>query len=690
MASKISINLDTAKENYLVAKCKQNDDLTLEAYIYENGAELDLTNRIITVQALKADNTYIIQNTDINKENNKIIANLVRDFSRVPGTTKIEIVLVESSKQNTTFSFYLEVSASVIKGAVESSNTVTVLEALDNKIIEAIQVKEDTEQLIESGGAATTGDIANINAQLEQNTLQVRELNSCPQNYNGAIFTFIDDDAGQYIPDIWLPIIAEKNIKMGFAVVTGNIGKNLTNDNVYKAITFEQLKQLQIDGHDIYSHTVTHYDTGITDLNTLDTEFRESKEWLIQNGFNECADILVYPGGLATSDVARKNVARKYYKYGITTVGTYNSSPFDNWGVSRINADTLTLDQLKTHVDNTIANNGWLIFMNHAFQLNLDKANQMQKLKDLIDYIKSKNMPIMKFSEAEKLKGNSIAVGEFTNSSSLFVGKNGKSTLKSLYNLSNISKDTDLPISSYNKGEVTEIPLTYIDDKGLRKGGNYIVHRLSSDVYSYSELYIFDTTSTPKKYIRRWDNTNNLWLAWEKTSTNSIVKSGTKNVMNDLISTYKKDCITTMQLDYTVDTLTTYGGTLTTFRGDTDSYSYQKFISLRNKREYVRFWETSVWGEWQVLNEKVVINGTGIVSTILDQPLSNFPIDKEYIQLVQTGTNAPEGKGGIYKVYRFSDESYSYAEFKIWNSNAMYMRRWSNSAWTTWEKVSSV
>lgn len=168
MASKININLDTSKENYLVTKCKQNDNLTLEAFIYENGLALDLTNKTITIQALKSDNTYIIQNTDIVKENNKINAELDRDFSRVPGTTKIEIVLVESSKQNTTFSFYLEVVGSVIRGAVQSSNTATILEALDNKIVEAGVVKEETEQLIESGGAAKKEDIININASLEQ------------------------------------------------------------------------------------------------------------------------------------------------------------------------------------------------------------------------------------------------------------------------------------------------------------------------------------------------------------------------------------------------------------------------------------------------------------------------------------------------------------------------------------------
>lgn len=168
MASEIKIDLDTSKEYFRREKCRQNDDLILEVNIFENGLAKDLTNHSITIQALKADKTYIIQNTDIVKENNKITAILVKDFTRVPGETKIEIVLVENSKQNTTFSFCLEVVGSVIRGAVQSSNTVTILEELDNKIIEAGQVKEETEQLVTSGGAATKGDVAKINASLEQ------------------------------------------------------------------------------------------------------------------------------------------------------------------------------------------------------------------------------------------------------------------------------------------------------------------------------------------------------------------------------------------------------------------------------------------------------------------------------------------------------------------------------------------
>lgn len=167
MASKIVVNLDTSKEVFLNSKCKQNDDLILECNIFENGLTKDLTNCSIVIQALKADKTYIIQNTDITKNKNNFIANLVRDFTRVSGETEIEIVLTESSKQNTTFSFCLEVVGSVIRGAVESKNTVTILENLQDKIEEAGVVKQETEQLIEKGGAATKGDIQEVNAHLD-------------------------------------------------------------------------------------------------------------------------------------------------------------------------------------------------------------------------------------------------------------------------------------------------------------------------------------------------------------------------------------------------------------------------------------------------------------------------------------------------------------------------------------------
>ena len=196
MASKIYVKLDTSKESFPSVKCKQNDDLILEADIFENAEMLNLTNKQIVIQALKDDRKYIIQNTEITKNNNKVIAELDRDFTRISGTTKIEIVLIESSKQNTTFSFYLEVGASVISGAVESTNTVTILEELENKIVEAGAVKEETEHLIQNGGAATTGDVARINASLEHIAYIPNELTTL------GILNVLSRSDNVYIPDL--------------------------------------------------------------------------------------------------------------------------------------------------------------------------------------------------------------------------------------------------------------------------------------------------------------------------------------------------------------------------------------------------------------------------------------------------------------------------------------------------------
>lgn len=181
MASKIVVNLDTSKENYLVAKCKQNDDLALETNIFENGVNKDLANSSVIIQARKADNTFIVQNNNISKSGNKITSSLIRDFTRVPGKTLIEIVLTDSSKQNTTFSFCLEVVDSVINKAIESTNGITALEELKEKL-EAIEVENvsagfNITELKDVNGKAET-NISGLKAENTKATPNITNLGS--------------------------------------------------------------------------------------------------------------------------------------------------------------------------------------------------------------------------------------------------------------------------------------------------------------------------------------------------------------------------------------------------------------------------------------------------------------------------------------------------------------------------------
>lgn len=452
MASKININLDTSKENYLVAKCKQNDDLTLEASIFENGLALDLTNKTITIQALKSDNTYIIQNTDIVKENNKINAELDRDFSRVPGTTKIEIVLVESSKQNTTFSFYLEVVGSVIRGAVQSSNTATILEALDNKIVEAGVVKEETEQLIESGGAAKKEDIININASLEQNMKESfrylksnKNIGVTSNNSLPPIVSFVDDDGQLQVYNRLKDIYLNNQTPLTMAIISGKVGTS-------GYMNVEQIRELYNKGFEVSCHSKTHSQL----QNMSESELREEYEYSLSKfkewGFK--CDTVIYPGGGYNDNVLR--VSRDYFKCGRTVDhnGSINKPSLETYKLKIMYIDQvdITLDKCKAKVDEVFANGGWLIFTHHCF-FETWTDDRYAMLDSLIKYVKSKNISIKTMSDGYEVYKNLLDIGDSKGGKYFHCGADGK-----LYYSEDFQNLTVLP---QNSVKLTDLPTSF-------------------------------------------------------------------------------------------------------------------------------------------------------------------------------------------------------------------------------------
>jgi Predicted xylanase/chitin deacetylase len=211
---------------------------------------------------------------------------------------------------------------------------------------------------------------------------------------NRPIVTYIDDDADPIFKEIWQPILKEKGIKIGLAVIVNRVGKK-------NSLSLEELHNLQEEGNDIYSHGMNHLATYSTEPEILDTEFKDSQQWMKDNGFLGF-NVLVYPGGILQKDELRKDVAKKYYDYGIIASGGYETDPIDNWAIKRINGDTSSYDEIKTAIDTIISKNSWLIIMDHAYELNKDRLNNINKINQTIDYCKTKNVPIMPFSEAIK------------------------------------------------------------------------------------------------------------------------------------------------------------------------------------------------------------------------------------------------------------------------------------------------
>lgn len=242
-------------------------------------------------------------------------------------------------------------------------------------------------------------DVSHLKSQVEDINNRINVIYP-----HSGIVSFIDDDTGKFVPDIWGNIISETGIRMGFACVTGIMGGEIEHTGVYEPMTLSYLKQLYDEGHEVYSHTHSHpacYSDSTT-LDMLDEECRKSRDWLNENGFIRNSDVIVYSGGLGENQTDKQAVVRRNYKWGIDTVGGgINPEPISNpLCVYRCNADTMTLEELKAKVDVAVSENKLLVLMNHAYQLNLDKENQVNKIISLINYIKESGALILPFEEA--------------------------------------------------------------------------------------------------------------------------------------------------------------------------------------------------------------------------------------------------------------------------------------------------
>ena len=135
MANELNIVLDTGQENYQSLKCKQNDIRTLVATLLDKGSPFGFTGYTgIDIRVKKADNTVYIQTLIPNSFtliDNVLTVKLEQDITRVAGTTELEIMIKFGSGTITSFTFNLDVVASVIvDGAIVSENTTNLLEKI--------------------------------------------------------------------------------------------------------------------------------------------------------------------------------------------------------------------------------------------------------------------------------------------------------------------------------------------------------------------------------------------------------------------------------------------------------------------------------------------------------------------------------------------------------------------------------
>lgn len=244
----------------------------------------------------------------------------------------------------------------------------------------------------------------------------IEELEKKEEYYHGiyphnSVVSFIDDDTGIYTPEIWGGIIEETGIKMGFACVTGIMSGDFSDYSpIYAPMSLADLQALYDAGHEVYSHSWSHpafYADNVT-LDMIQEQCQKSRDWLNNNGFTRNSDIIVYPGGLGPTRTAKLAVVRRNYRYGVDTVFNDGTNPdgvnpeplFNDLSIYRCNGDTMTLAELKATFDVAHQENKLLVIMNHSYELNKDKENQIAKIVSFIRYIQSTNASILPLEEA--------------------------------------------------------------------------------------------------------------------------------------------------------------------------------------------------------------------------------------------------------------------------------------------------
>lgn len=138
---------DKQRENYQVLGYKQFDnEKPIEAQFFDYGQAIDLSQYYIRFECKKSDGNIVIDDENIViKNTNTIEMMLNNQVTVVSGEVECQFVLIHKNneKQNTTFTFDIDIQKSVIENGGYSESVITIAEKLNKDIINAKEIHED-------------------------------------------------------------------------------------------------------------------------------------------------------------------------------------------------------------------------------------------------------------------------------------------------------------------------------------------------------------------------------------------------------------------------------------------------------------------------------------------------------------------------------------------------------------------
>jgi peptidoglycan/xylan/chitin deacetylase (PgdA/CDA1 family) len=150
-----------------------------------------------------------------------------------------------------------------------------------------------------------------IGGNISSNVYSSSQLSNGIANQQKVVFlTFDDGYKSQYSNA--KPILDKYGFKATFSIVCNYVGR----DN---RMTWEEIKSLQQEGHDIASHTMNHYDLSKLPPQEIEYEVSQSKQCLLDQGINPKSFTYPFNGGSDEPSVI--STVANYYDLARTGTG---------------------------------------------------------------------------------------------------------------------------------------------------------------------------------------------------------------------------------------------------------------------------------------------------------------------------------------------------------------------------------
>lgn len=245
--------------------------------------------------------------------------------------------------------------------------------------------------------------VITVNGKAGTVELDAEDVGAQPRR--AAMVSFVDDDCRAAAHSVLFPLVQELGVPLTVACAPGELGATI---GAY--MSTGQLQEMHRAGVEVSCH---HWKQDNMDTFATAEDYAADLDRCLER-FAELgiqAETVAYPQGIYTDNYM--HVVRERFRAGLGVFRGINEPPLESYFLRRCELfptnGAFTLADAKALVDDVAREGGWLIFMTHAWYPTFDPA----AFRELVEYVRGKNVEIVGTSEALDRMGNAVEVGLF-------------------------------------------------------------------------------------------------------------------------------------------------------------------------------------------------------------------------------------------------------------------------------------